>query len=172
MIIIISGLQGVGKTTIINELLKIKKNYKLSISATTRPKRKNEGNEYEFMDIKEFNEKEKNDYFLETVDFNGNKYGTPKHQLDKNIILNVNPSSILNFYNLLTKYKYISIFIDGPREIIKNRLLERDKGEDITVKINKWEDEIIYKKHFSYIVENLDLNKTISDILDIIMKIN
>ena len=168
MIIIISGLQGVGKTTIINELLKIKLNYKLSISATTRLKRENEFNEYEFMNIEEFSIKEKEGYFLETIEFHGNKYGTPKHQLDKNIILNVNPSSILNFYKLLKDYKYISIFIDGPKEIIKKRLLERDKGKDLSNKINKWEEEIIYRKHFHHIIENLDLNKAINKVLEII----
>ena len=118
--------------------------------------------------VLEFKKKENSGYFLETVDFNGNKYGTPKHQLDKNIILNVNPSSILNFYNLLKNHKYISIFIDGPKEVIKKRLLERDGAENLTNKIDKWEEEIVYKKHFNHIVENLDLHKTISDVLNII----
>lgn len=169
MIIIISGLQGVGKTTVINQLLKIKTDYKLSISATTRNKRENEYiNEYEFMTLQEFIEKEKSSYFLETIEFNGNKYGTPKHQLDKKIVLNVNPSSILNFYELLMPHKYISIFIDSPQEIIKERLLLRDKGEDLSNKMKKWQEEIQYKKHFHHIIENLDLNTTVNNILQLI----
>ena len=166
MIIIISGLQGVGKTTIINELLKIRSDYKLSVSATTREKRQTEHlNEYEFMTVEDFNKKTLEDYFLETIEFNGNKYGTPKHQLDKNIILNVNPSSILNFYDLLKDYKHISIFIDGPEEIIKNRLIERDKGENVDSKISKWQEEIIYKEYFHHIIENLHIHRAISNIL-------
>lgn len=169
MIVIISGLQGVGKTTIINEILKKRLDYKLSISATTRSKRPNEfENEYEFMTLEEFKEKEQKDYFLETIEFNNNKYGTPKHQLNKNIILNINPSSILNFYKLLEPYKYISIFIDGSEEIIKNRLLIRDGSDNIHNKIKKWKHEIIFKEHFHYIIENIDLNITINKVLEII----
>jgi guanylate kinase len=120
------------------------------------------------MTIEEFNIKENEKYFLETVEFNGNKYGTPKHQLDKNIILNVNPSSILNFYNLLASYEYISIFINGPEDIIKNRLIMRDKGKDLEDKIKKWQEEIPYKKYFHHVVENLDLKEAINKIVDIL----
>lgn len=164
MILLISGLQGVGKTTIIHELLKIKTNYKLSISSTTRPKRSQEMNEYEFLTLEEFNEKEQNDYFLEVVNFNGFKYGTPKHQLDHQVILNVNPSSILNFQKLLKSYNYISIFIDSPEEILKDRLIKRD-GINIEDKIKKWLEEKPYKKYFDHIIENINLEEAINKIL-------
>ena len=57
-IIIISSPSGAGKTTICKYLLKKIDNVKLSISYTTRPKRKNEKNEkdYFFINQDKFNE--------------------------------------------------------------------------------------------------------------------
>ena len=57
-IIIISSPSGAGKTTICKYLLKKIDNVKLSISYTTRPKRKNERNkkDYFFVNREKFNE--------------------------------------------------------------------------------------------------------------------
>jgi guanylate kinase len=172
MIILISGVQGAGKTTIINEILKKCPHYKLSISATTRALRINElPNEYEFLSLEDFLLKQKNGYFLEVVDFNNHKYGTPIHQLKKNIILNVNPSSILNFQKLFKEhnFNYKSIFIDVPLCVIKERLVIRDQNHNIEEKIKKAKEEIVYKKYFNYEIENISIKKAVDEILSIIL---
>jgi guanylate kinase len=173
MIILISGVQGVGKTTIINEILKECPNYKLSISATTRPMRHNEfSNEYEFLTLDEFQEKEKNGYFLEVVEFNNYKYGTPLHQFKSHIILNVNPSSIIDFQKLfkIHNFNYKSIFINAPFSIIKERLSIRDNNQNLEEKIIKAKKEIIYKDYFHYIVDNIFIEKALEEIIFIIKK--
>ena len=55
-ILIISSPSGAGKTTICNKIIKKNNNIKLSISYTTRPKRKNETNgvDYFFVNKKKF----------------------------------------------------------------------------------------------------------------------
>ena len=65
-IIIISSPSGAGKTTICKYLLKKIDNVKLSISYTTRPKRKNEKNkkDYFFVNREKFNELAKKNYFV------------------------------------------------------------------------------------------------------------
>ena len=66
MIIIFSGPSGVGKSTIINELINHKKLY-FSVSHTTREKRHNEENgvDYFFISEDEFNNLINKYYFIE-----------------------------------------------------------------------------------------------------------
>ena len=77
-IIIISSPSGAGKTTICKHLLKKIKNIEISISYTTRPKRKNEKNkkDYFFCDPKKFIKLKKNNYFIETAKVFDNYYGS------------------------------------------------------------------------------------------------
>ncbi|MDV3185127.1 MAG: guanylate kinase, partial [Candidatus Phytoplasma australasiaticum] len=81
MLIIISGPSGVGKGTVKKLLLdRIKNNLVYSVSMTTRDPRINEknGKDYFFVSKKFFEDKIKENYFLEYNEFIGNYYGTPK----------------------------------------------------------------------------------------------
>lgn len=168
MIIIISGVQGVGKTTIIENLLKKIKEYSLSISYTTREKRINENNkEYNFISIEEFLQKKKENFFLETIYFNNNYYGTPKEELKNKKIFNITASSINNFLSFLNGFNYKTIFINSSIENIKERLLKRG-DKDINNKLLKIQEEIIFKNKFQYVLENNNLENTIEEILKII----
>ena len=84
-IIIISSPSGAGKTTICKYLLKKIDNVKLSISYTTRPKRKNEKNkkDYFFVNREKFNELAKKNYFVETAKVFDYYYGTPLENINK-----------------------------------------------------------------------------------------
>ena len=67
IMVILSSPSGVGKTTICKEILKKIKELKLSISYTTRPKRKSEvdGLDYFFISEKKFKELQAKDFFIE-----------------------------------------------------------------------------------------------------------
>ena len=82
MIIIFSGPSGVGKSTIINELLNHISLY-FSISHTTRKKRNNEinGKDYYFISLNEFNKLIEENYFIEYEKYGIDYYGTSKEQL-------------------------------------------------------------------------------------------
>ena len=74
-----SGPSGVGKGTIVNELLK-RGNYALSVSCTTRPPREGEtdGKSYFFISKDEFLKNIREGGFLEYSVHFENYYGTPK----------------------------------------------------------------------------------------------
>ena len=79
-LIVISGPSGAGKDSVVSRLLETNKNIWLSISATSRSPRGNEkdGINYYFLSKEDFEEKIKEDYFLEYAKYTDNYYGTPK----------------------------------------------------------------------------------------------
>lgn len=170
--LIISGVQGVGKTTLINLLLEKRPSLNLSVSSTTRPKRpKEEDFEYEFLTELEFNQKNRENYFIESVIVHGYQYGTPKHNFQPFIVFNVNPSSIQNFQSLIGDRYYKSIFIDADDDVIKKRLLSRKDNSCINKKLILGGKEKEYRKYFHHIIyNNKEIEDTLNDLLILVDK--
>lgn len=135
-IIIISGPSGVGKKTIIDQVINDKNlNLSYSVSMTTRLPRENEkdGIDYFFVSEEEFNNAINNNELLEWAVFANNKYGTPIKNLykmieqKKNVILEIEVEGATKVKEILNREDYISIFIVPPsiREL-KRRLKKRD----------------------------------------------
>ena len=73
-LIILTGPSGVGKGTVVKEILGKEKNFWLSISATTREPREGEkdGENYYFLNQEKFKEMIEQNLFLEWAQFAGN----------------------------------------------------------------------------------------------------
>ena len=86
-LIILTGPSGVGKGTVVKEILGKDKNIWLSISATTREPREGEkeGENYYFLDKKKFEEMIEQNLFLEWAKFADNYYGTPLSSVNEKI---------------------------------------------------------------------------------------
>ena len=82
---IISGPSGVGKSTVLKELLKEYPDLYFSVSATTRDPREGEvdGIHYHFIAPEYFHQMIEEDAFLEYAEYVGNFYGTPKKFVDE-----------------------------------------------------------------------------------------
>jgi len=123
-LIIITGPSGVGKGTVVKEILVKDKNIWLSISATTREPREGEkdGENYYFLKQEKFKEMIEQNLFLEWAQFAGNYYGTPLTSVNE---------KIKNGFTVL-----LEIEVEGARQI-KNKfpnsmsifLLPPDKEE-------------------------------------------
>ena len=86
LLIVFSGVSGVGKGTILSKLMPMKElNLVYSVSMTTRKPREGEieGVNYFFVSKKRFVQAIKNDELLEHARFVGNDYGTPKEYVEK-----------------------------------------------------------------------------------------
>ena len=174
-LVILSAPSGTGKTSICKELLSRNKNWKFSVSATTRPKRPDEidGKDYIFMDLKQFEHKQNFGEFLEWEFVHGNRYATPIDPIEeaidsgKVILLDIDVKGSMNIIEEFED-NVISIFIEPPGfnneeqiEILTDRLNKRGQAETlINQRLKRFELEMSYKEKFNYHFTNDNFNKT------------
>lgn len=179
-IIVISAPSGSGKTSIVKNILEEFPELVFSISATTREKRENEKNgvDYFFLNKKEFEEKIKNNEFIEWEKFYDYYYGTFKSFIDENIkksksvILEVDVKGALSIKKIYKSANLIYIVPPSFEELVdrlKKRKTENDA--DLKKRIERAKMELSIKDKFDYFVVNKDLKKAISDTKSLIRKI-
>ena len=173
LLIVISGPSGCGKNSIINELLKIRKNTWVSISCTSREPRGEEkdGVNYYFLSKEEFEEEISNDDFLEYAEYSGNYYGTPKkyikEHLDKgeDVILEIEIQGALKIKEKLDETIFIFIMPPSMKEL-KKRLINRntDSLEKIEKRFKRAYEEINEISKYNYVVVNDDLSLAVKKV--------
>lgn len=164
ILIVISGPSGAGKGTICSKLLESNKNIWLSTSMTTRDPRGKEQNgvEYYFVSKEEFEERIKNDQFLEYATVhNGKYYGTPKDKIEEklskgyDVILEIDIQGALKIQERISDALFI--FIMPPTmDILKDRLIKRNtESEDkIVERFKTAYQEINEVTKYNYVVIN------------------
>ena len=87
LLFIVSGPSGAGKDTVVEALRLRMPRLRYSVSATTRPPRPGEieGESYFFLTRTEFDRMAANGEFLETKEYNGNLYGTPRSFVERQL---------------------------------------------------------------------------------------
>ncbi|HXX02939.1 MAG TPA: guanylate kinase, partial [Xanthobacteraceae bacterium] len=83
--LVLSSPSGAGKTTLSRMLLKADRGVELSISVTTRPRRRGEvdGRDYHFIDLARFRKMVKAGELLEWAEVFAHCYGTPRRPVEK-----------------------------------------------------------------------------------------
>ena len=176
-LIIITGPSGVGKGTIVKDILKKDKNLSLSISATTRAPRKGEkeGEHYYFLSKKKFKQMIKEEMFLEWAEFAGNYYGTPlnfiKEKIDRGIkvILEIEVEGACQVRDKFPDA--LSIFLLPPnKEELEKRIRNRatDDEESILKRLKRADFEISSSENFDFVLKNFSVEETVSKIFEII----
>lgn len=161
-LIIITGSTGSGKDTIVAELRKINPSWKQIVTSTTRLMRPNEtqGVEYNFIDKETFLKMKDNGDFIETVEYAGNNYGTPKSAFDHlsagvTLIWRIEASMSAKVNNLFKNTKVI--YIDLPdKETIYRRLKGRGMSDEEIERRIKQDEHDRRKYHFENVVINSD----------------
>ncbi|MCX8106063.1 MAG: guanylate kinase [Ignavibacterium album] len=177
-IIVISSPSGGGKTSIVRRILSEFPEIVFSVSATTRPKRPDEinGVHYFFLTEKEFEEKIKNNEFIEWERFYDYYYGTLKtFVLDniengKTVLLEIDVKGALSVKKLFPDA--ILIFIDVPsfEELVERLKKRRTESEsDLQKRIDRAKMELSYKDKFDYIFVNKDLEEVTSQIKSLLI---
>ena len=88
-VFVITGPSGVGKGTLIAELLRRVPGLELSVSATTREPRDGEedGRDYHFLAHEEFDRRARAGEFLEHATYSGNRYGTLRSEVERRVAI-------------------------------------------------------------------------------------
>ena len=172
---VISAPSGTGKTSLIHATLEDEnaEKTKLGISCTTREKREQEKNNesYFFVSKEEFEEKIKNNEFLEYAEVFGNFYGTPKEWvLDslsnrENVILELDIQGALQVKEAFPETK--TVFIIPPSyNDLSSRLEKRaqDTEEEIKRRLMEAKKEIFIGQKFDQIIVNDDFEKALHDL--------
>lgn len=180
IIAIISGFSGVGKGTIVKELVS-RYGYVVSISATTRKPREGEvdGQSYFFKTQEEFEQMIKKDELMEYAQYVDHYYGTPKkyvmEQLEQgnDVLLEIEMQGALK---IKEKFPEVSlIFITPPSvEELKKRLINRgtETMEVIEKRVKRAAQECVYMPEYDYIVENDSLEMCIEQIHALLQSIH
>lgn len=168
-IILITAPSGSGKTSIVKYLLAKFPVLAFSISATTRPPRRNEkdGVDYYFISEQEFKEKIHGKKFLEwEMVYEGKYYGTLKSEMERIWQLGQVPVLDIDVQGAIhVQQQYpvntITLFVQAPSpEELKRRLLSRgsETAASLEARINKSSYEMTFKQYFENIIVNNDFD--------------
>jgi len=176
--LVLSSPSGAGKTTICKEILKKIKELKLSISYTTRPKRKSEvdGLDYFFISEKKFKELQAKDFFIENAKVFDHLYGTPKNFVEKNLLKGIDVLFDIDWQGAqklsnFSKTDIVSVFILPPSNmILKERLKKRneDSLEIVNKRMSKAKSEISHWIEYDYVLINDDLVTCTNEVVTIL----
>ena len=171
----ITGPSGVGKGTLISELCRRFPDLRLSVSATTRPPRAGErdGREYHFLSPEEFERRVAAGEFLEHAEYAGNRYGTPRSELDRGpVVLEIEVQGARQVREALPEA--VQVFIAPPDvDALRERLLGRgtDSPEGIRARLARAEQELRAQDEFQHVVVNDDLGRAAAELSDLVATI-
>ena len=178
VLLVISSPSGTGKTTICKKLLEYDKNIHLSVSVTTRKKRKNEveGIDYYFKSKKDFLNLKSQNSFIENAFVFENYYGTLKSEVLEqlqngiDVLIDIDWQGTRQITEAM-KGNLIKIFLLPPSiDELKKRLSKRnsDSIKEINFRMSKALKEIKHFDEYDYVLVNDNLDNTFQKIVKII----
>lgn len=179
LLFVISGPSGVGKGTLLADMMKLDGSLSYSVSATTRNKRAGEveGVHYYYKSPEEFDRLIETGDVLEWDMYQGNRYGTLVSALNKglaegkNIALDITVPGAVKVKELYAD-RAVSVFILPPSlEELRRRLIGRGR-EDMEEIERRQEFAILHEmpeyRKFDYVLVNDDREKAVSNLLAIL----
>ena len=174
LLLIISSPSGAGKTTICKNLINEVDNIDLSISVTTRKKRKDEieGKHYFFKNEGEFRILLQKNEFLEHASVFGCFYGTLKKEVISKINKGIDVIVDIDWQGTRQIEKklpedIVKIFILPPSmKELENRLGKRasENKENFQKRMSEAKKEISHYKEYDFVIVNNELQQAVDQI--------
>lgn len=162
IVITISGPSGSGKTTLERNIVSTF-GFRRVISTTTRAPRigEKDGEHYRFVTKAQFREMSSRHEFVEVTEFDGEFYGVAKRELmewgDEIVVIVCDPKGAhsIKLWGDDQGVKVLSVFLDNTKEVLVQRMIERDRSMD-SVKLasrllNLIENEVRWKREYDHL---------------------
>lgn len=174
LMLALSSPSGAGKTSISRALLELDPNLELSISVTTRPKRRGEktGRDYIFVDPTEFDLMVNRQELLEHAKVFGFYYGTPREPVEhaltagQDILFDIDWQGTQQL-DEAAREDLVSVFILPPSTAELERRLH-DRAQDSEIEIGKRmaraAEEMTHYSEYRYVVVNWDFETTLAQV--------
>ncbi len=166
LMLVLSSPSGAGKTTLSRMLLRADRNVELSVSVTTRPRRRGEvnGHHYHFIGLAQFEKMVKAGELLEWAEVFGNCYGTPRRPVEKALRAGCDVLFDIDWQGtqqLREKARddLVSVFVLPPTVNELERRLKRraqDSNAIIRSRMAKAAGEMSHWPEYDYVIVNRD----------------
>ncbi len=178
VLFVLSSPSGAGKSTIARKLLADEPDLDMSVSATTRPIRPGEedGKDYHFVGLDRFRDMVANHEFLEWAHVFGQRYGTPKAQVDamlaagKDVLFDIDWQGAQQLFQIAGG-DVVRVFILPPSmEELNERLVRRatDSAEVIAARMQRATAEVSHWDGYDYVLVNDDVEQCFRDVKTIL----
>jgi len=176
-VLVVTGPSGAGKGTLIREVVERVPGIEVTVSATTRDRRRGEqdGREYWFLTDDEFLARVARGEFLEHVEYvSGHRYGTLRSELDRIAahghvpLLELETEGALSVKDEVTGA--VTIFISARVEELERRLRERatESTGEIGERIALARKQLEQAGEFDYVIENDDLERAVNELTTLV----
>lgn len=170
--LVLSSPSGAGKTTLARRLLESETGVEMSVSYTTRKKRKGEveGRDYHFVDRETFTRMRDRGEFLEWALVFDNFYGTPRKPVEdalasgRDVLFDVDWQGA-DALRLEAREDVVSVFILPPSsKVLELRLKERAQDSDdvVEARMRGASNEIQHWTDYDYVVVNRDVEQSLA----------
>jgi len=177
-IFLVAAPSGAGKSSLVNALLARDPTIRLSVSCTTRPPRPGEvdGREYHFVDLEEFERRERQGEFLESALVHGNRYGTSRQWIQErlqegcDVLLEIDWQGARQIKRHFPRS--VGIFVLPPSmEALQHRL--RQRGQDpapvIERRLQAARSEMTHATEFDFVIVNELFESALAELTAIVM---
>jgi guanylate kinase len=174
LMLVLSSPSGAGKTTLSRLLLRSDRKVELSISVTTRPKRRGEtdGRDYHFIDQARFDGMVAHGELLEWAEVFGHRYGTPRRpvtkalQAGRDVLFDIDWQGTQQLREK-ARTDLVSVFILPPTASELERRLKRraqDSKSVIGSRMAKATGEMSHWPEYDYVIVNLDKRQAFAEL--------
>jgi guanylate kinase len=176
---VITGPSGVGKGTLIKEVLERLDGLELSVSATTRPPREGEqdGLDYHFLDEEDFSKRLERGEFMEHASYSGHRYGTllsevePRLERGASVVLEIELQGARQVRERLPEA--VLVFVAPPTAgVLRDRLERRgtDTAEQIDRRLEVAQQELDAQPEFGHVVVNDEIDRAADELADLMRR--
>jgi guanylate kinase len=174
LMLVLSSPSGAGKTTLSRLLLNADRNVELSVSVTTRPKRRGEinGRDYHFIDRTRFEAMVRKRELLEWAQVFGHWYGTPRRPVNtalkagRDVLFDIDWQGTQQLSER-ARDDLVSVFILPPTVRELERRLKRraqDSRDVIGSRMDKAAGEMSHWPEYDYVIVNRDIDEAFAEI--------